>query len=84
MKSWNYIIIILIRQRQLSYYIKNMAKQKPFGDILKELQERKKFEKECSEFSANEPCKRCSNNLTALGRSNVPGVCSICANLALM
>lgn len=61
-----------------------MAKSKPFGEILKELKDRKKFESEREKKSSEEKCKICKHNIMAIGNSNIPGVCKICTHLSIL
>jgi len=56
----------------------------PFDDILKDLKERKKFEAETAKKNKEEKCKRCGHNINAIGKSTIPGICSICVSLALI
>ena len=70
--------------KQCYFYIKNMVRPKSFDLVLKDIRERKKFEKKREEENSKAKCDRCSHSLQAIGRSNIPGLCSICAHLVLI
>lgn len=56
----------------------------PFNDILKDIRDRKKMEAELAKKNKEESCKRCGHNMMAIGKSTIPGICSICISLALL
>lgn len=66
------------------YYKVSMVKPKPYGDILKELKDKFESQKRNEEKFSSEKCKKCNCNMMAIGKSTIPGVCSICVNLALL
>ena len=56
----------------------------PFNDILKDIRDRKKMEAELAKNNKEESCKQCGCNMMAIGKSTIPGICSICISLALL
>ena len=61
-----------------------MAYNKPFEQIVKEIRERKQFERESAKQCAEAKCSHCGSNLTAIGRSKIPSVCNICVSLSML
>ena len=55
-----------------------MVNKKSFNDIMMEIVERKKWEKESEEKFNNATCEICKGVLSNMGRSNLVGICSIC------
>lgn len=60
-----------------------MVRPKSFEVVLNSLKERKKFEKEIAKKASEEKCGVCGHNILAIGKSNIPNVCSICVCLAI-
>jgi ribosomal protein S27E len=61
-----------------------MAKLKSFNEILSEIKDKKKQEKEINLKFEDLKCKKCGGHIKAIGLSNIPGLCIICASLALI
>lgn len=61
-----------------------MVHSVPFSDVLEELRERKKYEFERAKINTTAKCNSCGHNLMAIGKSTIPGVCSICVSLSLI
>ena len=61
-----------------------MVRPKSFDLVLKELKERKQWEKKMEVQRATKKCSHCKGSMQALGHSNITGVCRICAHLAII
>lgn len=61
-----------------------MAYTVPFDEITKDIKERRNLVSDLKKKNTNEKCKQCGHNIQAIGKSTIPGVCSICISLALI
>jgi hypothetical protein len=61
-----------------------MVRPKSYDVVFRELVEHKKWEKANAKKFSEQKCKHCKGSMQALGKSNVEGVCGICANIALI
>lgn len=61
-----------------------MAHTVAFDEIMKDVRERRRAFAEIKKKNTKEKCKQCGHNIMAIGKSPVPGVCSICVSLALI
>lgn len=60
-----------------------MVRPKSFDLVLKELKERKQWEKKIESQMKSKKCSHCSGNMLSLGHSSIPDVCQSCAHLAI-